>query len=131
MKQLRFFTGAVIQPPKNCWLIVEYLPGGSLTEWLYGNSTKSAPRRSLQEKATMGLEIAKGLLVWQFAYQAVSTKSCWGGKCTLSKAALVCACAFCMQRHHVMLAALLESLSLMFILLDQQKAPCFLILMHT
>ena len=52
-----------MQPPRNCWLVVEYLPGGSLSQWLYGANNKGAIRRSLLEKATMGLEIAKGMLV--------------------------------------------------------------------
>lgn len=33
-------AGAVLQMPQDCWLILEYLPGGSLTEWLHGAEGK-------------------------------------------------------------------------------------------
>ena len=56
-------AGAVIQPPQNCWLILEYLPGGSLAEWLYGRDGRGAPKRSMHEKVNMALEIAQGMLV--------------------------------------------------------------------
>ena len=56
-------AGAVIQPPRNCWLILEYLPGGSLAEWLYGRDGNGAPKRGMHEKVTMVFEIAKGMLV--------------------------------------------------------------------
>lgn len=56
-------AGAVLQPPTNCWLVVEYLPGGTLKQWLYGTTNRNAPKRSMVEKATMALEIAKGMLV--------------------------------------------------------------------
>lgn len=35
-------AGACLQPPQNCWLVCEYLPGGTLSQWLYG--TRGDPR---------------------------------------------------------------------------------------
>lgn len=35
-------AGACLQPPQNCWLVCEYLQGGTLSQWLYG--TKGDPR---------------------------------------------------------------------------------------
>ncbi len=30
-------AGACLQPPEQCWLLCEYLPGGNLTQWLHGD----------------------------------------------------------------------------------------------
>ena len=35
-------AGAVLQPPQHCWLVCEFLPGGTLSQWLYG--TRGDPR---------------------------------------------------------------------------------------
>lgn len=54
----------MIQPPSTCWLVADYLPGGTLADWLYGKGGRGgAPKRSLHEKVTMGLGIARGMLV--------------------------------------------------------------------
>lgn len=34
-------AGAVLQYPQDCLLIVEYLPGGTLKDWLHGTDAKS------------------------------------------------------------------------------------------
>ena len=33
-------AGAVLHPPQVCWLVVEYLPGGNLKNWLHGTDAK-------------------------------------------------------------------------------------------
>lgn len=33
-------AGACLKPPKHCWLLCEYLPGGTLMAWLYGDKNK-------------------------------------------------------------------------------------------
>lgn len=35
-------AGAVVQPPSECWLVMEYLPGGTLAEWLHGKEGRCA-----------------------------------------------------------------------------------------
>ena len=30
-------AGACLQPPDNCWLLCEYLSGGTLSHWLHGD----------------------------------------------------------------------------------------------
>lgn len=30
-------SGACLQPPEQCWLLCEYLPGGTLSQWLHGD----------------------------------------------------------------------------------------------
>ena len=34
---IRPCAGACLQPPEHCWLLCEYLPGGSLSAWLHGS----------------------------------------------------------------------------------------------
>lgn len=29
-------AGATLQPPAQCWLVSEFMPGGTLSQWLYG-----------------------------------------------------------------------------------------------
>jgi hypothetical protein len=31
------YAGACLQPPDNCWLLCEYLSGGTLSQWLHGD----------------------------------------------------------------------------------------------
>ena len=33
-------AGACLKPPKHCWLLCEYLPGGTLMAWLYGDKNR-------------------------------------------------------------------------------------------
>ena len=35
-------AGACLKPPKHCWLLCEYLPGGTLMAWLYGDKNRWA-----------------------------------------------------------------------------------------
>ena len=57
-------AGAVVQTPTNCWLLTEYLPGGTLSEWIYGMDGRGeAPRRTLIEELEMGLGVARDMLV--------------------------------------------------------------------
>lgn len=63
------FYGAVLAPPENCWLICEYMSGGSLATWLYGegvdprsgNSPMFGPRHLLGTRAEVALDIARGM----------------------------------------------------------------------
>lgn len=56
------FFGAVLQPPQDCWLVVEYLAGGTLKDWIHGTGS-STPKRTVPEKLKMCLGIAKGMQV--------------------------------------------------------------------
>lgn len=53
--------GAVIHPPEKCWLICEWLPGGTLSEWLHGKPGGRRPTRSLLDRLLMALDVACGL----------------------------------------------------------------------
>ncbi|CAL5223260.1 g5744 [Coccomyxa viridis] len=58
------FYGACLKPPDNCWLLCEYLPGGTLSHWLHGERLqggRGGPRRSLSEKLRMALGVAQGM----------------------------------------------------------------------
>lgn len=54
------FYGACLQPPKHCMLLCEYLPGGNLRDWLYGQG-RSPPKRPLAERLQMALGVARGM----------------------------------------------------------------------
>lgn len=57
-------AGACIDPPNQCWLVCELLPGGTLATWLYGPSgSRRPPDRSLQERLRMALDVARGMQV--------------------------------------------------------------------
>jgi serine/threonine protein kinase len=54
--------GAVIQPENDkCWLICEWLPGGTLTEWLHGKNGGRRPSRTPLQRLRMALDVACGL----------------------------------------------------------------------
>lgn len=53
--------GAVIQPPEKCWLICEWLPGGTLAEWLHGRSGGRKIARTVLQRLHMALDVACGL----------------------------------------------------------------------
>ncbi|EIE27354.1 kinase-like protein [Coccomyxa subellipsoidea C-169] len=55
------FFGACLQPPEQCWLLCEYLPGGNLTQWLHGDRKQGQVRRSLEERVRMALGVAQGM----------------------------------------------------------------------
>ncbi|KAK9833565.1 hypothetical protein WJX81_006548 [Elliptochloris bilobata] len=58
------FYGACLQPPEHCWLLCEYLAGGSLSAWLHGaraQGGRAAPRRALVDKVRMALGVAQGM----------------------------------------------------------------------
>ncbi|DBA76756.1 TPA: hypothetical protein ACH3X2_008784 [Trebouxia sp. C0005] len=54
------FYGACLQPPQHCMLLCEYLPGGNLRDWLYGQG-RSPPKRPLAERLQMALGVARGM----------------------------------------------------------------------
>lgn len=51
------FVGAVLEPPKTCWLVFEYMSGSTLTTWLYGAKGKARPRRTMVERMQKALEV--------------------------------------------------------------------------
>lgn len=54
--------GACVEPPDRCWIVCEYLPGGSLSAWLYGPpGARRPPQRPLSERLRMALEVARGM----------------------------------------------------------------------
>ncbi len=54
--------GAVIQPKnEKCWLVCEWLPGGTLSEWLHGKPGGRRPARTLLQRLRMALDVACGL----------------------------------------------------------------------
>ncbi|KAK9800891.1 hypothetical protein WJX73_007224 [Symbiochloris irregularis] len=58
------FIGACLMPPQHCYLLCEYLPGGTLTNWLHGNRRqggRGAPKRALADKIRMALGVARGM----------------------------------------------------------------------
>ena len=56
--------GAVIQPPEKTWIVTEWLPGGTLSQWLHGApGARRPPPRSLLERLRMALDIACGMEV--------------------------------------------------------------------
>lgn len=54
------FYGACLQPPKHCMLLCEYLPGGNLKEWLYGQG-RFPPKRALAARLQIALDVARGM----------------------------------------------------------------------
>ncbi|KAK9830463.1 hypothetical protein WJX72_011909 [[Myrmecia] bisecta] len=61
------FYGACLKPPQHCWLLCEYLPGGTLAQWLHGTSNGWPPRRTLEERLAMALGVAKGMQALEMA----------------------------------------------------------------
>lgn len=63
------FHGAVLAPPEHCWLICEFMSGGTLATWLYGPGvdprsggfTVFGPRHSLGARVEVALDIARGM----------------------------------------------------------------------
>ena len=54
--------GAVIQPPERCWLVCEWLPGGTLSQWLHGvPGGRRPPPRSMLQRLQMALDVACGM----------------------------------------------------------------------
>jgi hypothetical protein len=55
------FIGASLESPGHCWLISEYMPGGSLSAWLHGSvDALGRCSRPLLERLAKALEVAKG-----------------------------------------------------------------------
>jgi len=52
------FVGACFQKPDHCWLICEYMAGGTLAKWLHGDQGRSQPLIARLQKA---LELAQGM----------------------------------------------------------------------
>uniref|UniRef100_A0A7S0UPE4 Protein kinase domain-containing protein n=1 Tax=Polytomella parva TaxID=51329 RepID=A0A7S0UPE4_9CHLO len=56
------FLGACLEPPNRFWLLSEYLPGGTLADWLHPSGSGFAGRPPLARRLEMALEIAQGML---------------------------------------------------------------------
>lgn len=52
------FLGACVDRPDHCWLICEYMSGGTLSRWLYGDRFT---QRSLIDRLEQCLSIARGM----------------------------------------------------------------------
>lgn len=56
------FYGAVVDPPDRCWLLCEWLPGGTLSRWLHGvPGARRAPDRPFLARLRMALDVAAGM----------------------------------------------------------------------
>lgn len=59
--------GASLTPPDYAWLVTEYLPRGTLLEWLHGDKSRTdkriVPLPPLSERIRMALEISQGMEV--------------------------------------------------------------------
>eukprot|EP01025_Chloroclados_australasicus_P061568 TRINITY_DN8097_c0_g2_i1.p5 TRINITY_DN8097_c0_g2~~TRINITY_DN8097_c0_g2_i1.p5 ORF type:complete len:352 (-),score=42.67 TRINITY_DN8097_c0_g2_i1:4329-5384(-) len=55
------FIGLCFKPPRQCWLVMEYMRGGTLNHWLYGRKNGQKRRRTLTERVMKALEVARGL----------------------------------------------------------------------
>ena len=52
------FVGACLERPERCWLICEYMSGGTLGAWLHGDKAKP---RSLLTRLERALDVAQGM----------------------------------------------------------------------
>ncbi|GLI64172.1 hypothetical protein VaNZ11_007363 [Volvox africanus] len=57
------FLGACLSPPEHLWLVVEYMPGGTLQQWLYRPDTAIVPLVARLEKMR---QVARGMCTLQF-----------------------------------------------------------------
>eukprot|EP00879_Flechtneria_rotunda_P012306 GHRR01012853.1.p1 GENE.GHRR01012853.1~~GHRR01012853.1.p1 ORF type:complete len:360 (+),score=161.42 GHRR01012853.1:289-1368(+) len=55
------FLGAVLQDQSKCWLISEYMSGGTLAAWLHGDKGPMGPNKPLLQRANKALQVARAL----------------------------------------------------------------------
>eukprot|EP01026_Neomeris_dumetosa_P055673 TRINITY_DN50712_c0_g2_i1.p1 TRINITY_DN50712_c0_g2~~TRINITY_DN50712_c0_g2_i1.p1 ORF type:complete len:502 (+),score=87.87 TRINITY_DN50712_c0_g2_i1:131-1636(+) len=55
------FIGCCLMPPDRCWIVCEYMPGGTLYQWLYGKKGQPRKKRSLEDRLKKALEVARGM----------------------------------------------------------------------
>eukprot|EP01025_Chloroclados_australasicus_P029886 TRINITY_DN2987_c1_g1_i2.p2 TRINITY_DN2987_c1_g1~~TRINITY_DN2987_c1_g1_i2.p2 ORF type:complete len:518 (+),score=63.36 TRINITY_DN2987_c1_g1_i2:270-1823(+) len=55
------FIGICLKPPRQCWLVMEYMKGATLNHWLYGRKNGQRRKRSLADRVFKALEVARGL----------------------------------------------------------------------
>eukprot|EP00878_Enallax_costatus_P039869 GHUV01045797.1.p1 GENE.GHUV01045797.1~~GHUV01045797.1.p1 ORF type:complete len:441 (+),score=116.28 GHUV01045797.1:347-1669(+) len=55
------FLGAVLQDQGRCWLISEYMSGGTLAKWLHGDKGPFGPNKTLLQRAEKALEVCRAL----------------------------------------------------------------------
>ena len=56
-------TGACLAPPDNCWLLCEYLPGGTLSHWLAWRALAGWQVESLPQEITWWQSIPESITV--------------------------------------------------------------------
>jgi len=63
------FIGAVLQPPESCWVLAEWMGGGTLKAWLHGDRAAGVPRarHKLSARLRKALEVARGMQALQEA----------------------------------------------------------------
>jgi len=61
------FIGAVLDPPHRCWVLTEWMPGGTLKSWLHGDRDAGVPprRAPLSARLRKSLEVARGMQALQ------------------------------------------------------------------
>lgn len=55
------FLGAVLQDQGRCWLISEFMPGGTLAQWLHGDKGPLGPNKPLLQRAQRALDVCRAL----------------------------------------------------------------------
>ena len=51
-----------MRPPDACWLVCEFLQGGTLATWLHGpRGARAAPARPLPARLAAALDVARGM----------------------------------------------------------------------
>jgi serine/threonine protein kinase len=62
------FIGASLESPEHCWLISEYMPGGTLSAWLHSSvNALGHCSHSLHARLVKALEVAKAMLALESA----------------------------------------------------------------
>lgn len=51
------FIGACLADAEHCFLVTEFMPGGTLKEWLYGAPGARRPRHTLAERVRMASQV--------------------------------------------------------------------------
>eukprot|EP00192_Tetraselmis_astigmatica_P004850 CAMPEP_0117663918 /NCGR_PEP_ID=MMETSP0804-20121206/8891_1 /TAXON_ID=1074897 /ORGANISM="Tetraselmis astigmatica, Strain CCMP880" /LENGTH=482 /DNA_ID=CAMNT_0005471013 /DNA_START=333 /DNA_END=1781 /DNA_ORIENTATION=- len=61
------FIGAVLHPPDRCWILMEWMPGGTLKTWIHGDRKAGVPPKKapLSVRLQKSLEVACGMQALQ------------------------------------------------------------------
>eukprot|EP01025_Chloroclados_australasicus_P000436 TRINITY_DN10237_c0_g3_i1.p2 TRINITY_DN10237_c0_g3~~TRINITY_DN10237_c0_g3_i1.p2 ORF type:complete len:488 (-),score=65.60 TRINITY_DN10237_c0_g3_i1:4028-5491(-) len=55
------FIGCCLMPPDRCWIVCEYMPGGTLYQWLYGSRGLARKKRPIEDRLKKALDVARGM----------------------------------------------------------------------